>query len=149
MAPEVFFTVCFRSAKPSREIAQLYTFEPAILHGYSRRRVKYADYPGIIQQEGHVVRGTYATGLTSANMSHLDFFEGGQYERRTAKVRLLTSVGDDKGKGNEEGEEVDARVYVYKDKYRHDLDEKEWDFEEFRRDKMQNWTIVDKAFEGR
>lgn len=149
MAPEVLFTVCYRTAKPTATIAKLYTFQPAVLPGFCRRRVKDADYPGIIKDPEHVVRGTFVTGLTDGNMYHLDFFEGGQYERRRVEVNLLDKVGDDKGAGNEEGKGAIAEVYVFKDKYKNDLEESEWDFDEFRREKMQKWTIVDHAFEGK
>ncbi|RYP67442.1 hypothetical protein DL770_008624 [Monosporascus sp. CRB-9-2] len=120
MAPEVFFTVCYS-------------------------RVEHADYPGITPDPDHEVRGTYVTGLTDANMVKLDQFEGSQYERRTVKVRLLTKVGNDKGEGNVEGEEVECEVYVFMSPQ--DLEDREWDFEEFRTQKMKKWTCEDYGFE--
>lgn len=123
MAPEIFFTVCYNTSKVPAEIAKQHTFTPAILHGYCRRRVKYADYPGITPDEDHQVFGTYATGLTDDNMFRLDVFEGGQYKRETVKVKLLTHVGNAKGQGNVEGEERAAEVYVFQDPK--DLEDKE------------------------
>lgn len=87
----------------------------------------------------------YVTGLSDANMYHLDFFEGSEYERRTVKARLLSNVGDDKGHGNVEGEEVECEVYVFKDTSQ--LENREWDFQEFRTQKMKNWTREDYGFE--
>ena len=122
-------------------IAQLHSFHPAILHGYCRRRVRYADYPGVIEDEDHQVFGTYTTGLTDANMEKLDIFEGSEYVRRKVKVKLLTEVGNAKGEGNVEGDEQEAEVYVFLDK--NDLEDKEWDLEEFRREKLGLWTRGD------
>ncbi|KAI2608325.1 AIG2-like family-domain-containing protein [Hypoxylon fragiforme] len=146
MAPEVFFTVCYRSSTINVALLKsLHEFKPAILHKYCRRRVKNVDYPGITPDEDHEVRGMYVTGLSDANMYHLDFFEGSEYERRTVKARLLSNVGDDKGHGNVEGEEVECEVYVFKDTSQ--LENREWDFQEFRTQKMKNWTREDYGFE--
>lgn len=84
------------------------------------------------------------TGLTSANMHHLDHFEGSEYDRKTVKARLLSKVGDDKGNGNVEGKEVECEVYVFnKPSW---LEDREWDFEEFRTQKMKKWTREDYGF---
>ncbi|RYP58985.1 hypothetical protein DL769_008737 [Monosporascus sp. CRB-8-3] len=108
-------------------------------------RVEHADYPGITPDPDHEVRGTYVTGLTDANMAKLDQFEGSEYERRTVKVRLLTKVGNDKGEGNVEGEEVECETYVFMSPQY--LEDREWDFEEFRTQKMKKWTREDYGFE--
>ena len=104
-----------------------------------------ADYPGIFPDPEHSVRGTYVTGLTSANMYHLDNFEGDEYERKKVKVKLLSKVGNAKGDGNVEGEEAEAEVYVYQLPAR--LEDREWDFEEFRTQKMRKWTREDYGFD--
>ena len=109
------------------------------------RRVQYADYPGITPDPDHTVRGMYVTGLTEANLAKLDAFEGDQYERKTVKARLLTKVGDDEGKGNVEGEEVECEVYVFLAP--DELEDREWDFHEFRTQKMKKWTRADYGFE--
>lgn len=133
MAPEVFYTVCYQSGNPPEPIKWLHDFTPAILHGYCRHRVRYADYPGIIAEEGQSIRGIYVTGLTEANMIKLDMFEGDQYERVETKVKLLGKEGDK----DVEGEEKDVVVYVFKEPQ--DLEREEWDFEHFRTQKMSMW----------
>ncbi|GAB1314254.1 hypothetical protein MFIFM68171_04464 [Madurella fahalii] len=138
MVPAVFYTVCYGSENVPDAIAGLHSFKPAVLHGYVRRRVAYADYPGITEAEGCQVAGSLVTGLTKANLGKLDYFEGGQYERRRVKVKLLEKVGNTKGEGNVEGEEVTAETYVYLNEK--DLEDKEWDLEVFRRDRLQFWT---------
>ncbi|KAK6952306.1 hypothetical protein Daesc_006841 [Daldinia eschscholtzii] len=147
MAPEVFFTVCYRFSTDNVSLLKsLHDFKPAILHGYCRRRVQFADYPGITPDPDHEVRGMYVTGLTDANMHHLDTFEGSEYDRKTVKVRVLSKVGDDKGRGNVEGEEVECEVYVFKNP--NHLEDREWDFEEFRTQKMKKWTREDYGFDN-
>ncbi|ETS77075.1 hypothetical protein PFICI_10949 [Pestalotiopsis fici W106-1] len=146
MAAEVFFTVCYRNSTTDIKLLKsLHQFQPAVLHGYCRRRVKSNDYPGIIPDAAHDVRGVLVTGLTSANMYHLDYFEGPEYTREKVKVKLLTKVGDDEGKGNVEGDEVETEVYVFKHPER--LETLEWDFHEFRTQKMKKWTREDYGFE--
>ncbi|KAK3986280.1 AIG2-like family-domain-containing protein [Cladorrhinum sp. PSN332] len=148
MAPEVFYTVCYNARSVPKAISDLHSFTPAILHGYSRRRVQHAVYPGMVKEEedgSHCVRGMYVTGLTKANIGRLDIFEGSEYVRQKVKVKLLKEVGNDKGEGNVEGEEREADTYVYL--YRHQLEEKEWDFEGFVRDKMKYWTREGHTFD--
>ncbi|KAI1339028.1 AIG2-like family-domain-containing protein [Xylariaceae sp. FL0016] len=146
MAPEVFFTVCYRSSIENVSVLKsLHEFKPAILHGYCRRRVKLADYPGIIPDTDHEVRGMYVTGLTDANMHHLDVFEGSEYDRKRVKVRVLSQVGDSSGRGNVEGAEAECEVYVFNNP--RELEDREWDFKEFREQKMKKWTREDYGFE--
>ncbi|KAF4120544.1 AIG2-like family [Geosmithia morbida] len=130
---EVFYSVCYGDANPPDAIKKLHTFSPAILHGYCRHRVKSADYPAIIQEEGHSVRGIYATGLTDANLVKLDYFEGSEYERKGVKVRLVQD-----GTALTGGEEKDAVAYVFLLSNR--LERGEWDFEHFRKEKMMFWS---------
>jgi hypothetical protein len=101
----------------------------------------------MIPDAGHEVRGTWVTGLTRDNMRTLDYFEGDDYERRKVKIRLLAQVGNDKGEGNVEGEERVAETYIYRDEAM--LEQQEWDFEEFRRDKLRKWTRAGHVFEGK
>ncbi|KAK0739539.1 hypothetical protein B0T21DRAFT_362820 [Apiosordaria backusii] len=148
MVPDVFYTVCYNHMDVAPEIKALHTFTPAILHGYCRRRVRGADYPGITLDKDHKVFGMYASGLTRANMTKLDYFEGPQYVRRTVDVKLLDKVGDLKGEGNVEGETKRAEVYVFNPFHEDHLEDKEWDLEEFKRDKLQSWTRAGYVFEG-
>jgi len=152
MAPEVFFTVLYGSSRPDAAIRQLHTFQPAVLHGYCRHRVRRADYPAIVSEDGHSVRGVYATGLTDANVQRLDYFEGDGYRKEVVRVRLLEREGDSEkpvegdseklveGDGEKlvEGEEVEAMVYVFK--HPNMLELGEWDFEHFRKERLQRWA---------
>lgn len=144
MVPEVFYTVCYNSKTVTDVIARQHKFSPAILHGYSRRRVKSADYPGITEDAGHSVFGVLAEGLTKANLDKLDYFEGAEYERRMVKVNVLEKVGEVTEEGNVEGEEKEAQVYVFLQTQR--LEQKEWDLDEFKREKLKLWTRGDYIF---
>lgn len=167
MEPQVFFSVCYDNKNPPAHIRQRHTFTPAILHGYSRRRVKWADYPGMIEvppprpssssssssPSRHrppppSVRGALVSGITKANLARLDYFEGSQYDRRVVRPRVLVRAGPDEatGQGNVEGATVVTESYVFLDA--RELEDKEWDFAEFKREKLQKWTRAGYVFEG-
>lgn len=74
-------------------------------------------------------------------MSKLDFFEGSEYVRKRVQVRGLQQ-----GEGEEtESSAEPCWVYIFIEP--HLLDKREWDFEEFRNDKMKHWTRGDWRFE--
>ena len=73
------------------------------------------------------------SGLTDGDLWRLDIFEGDEYERRKVKVRILeVGVGV-----SEEEVEVETYVWVAGEE---GLEEGEWDFEEFTREKMGRWV---------
>jgi hypothetical protein len=117
MFPEVFHSVCYGTKDVPEAIANLHTFTPAVLHGYRRGQVKNAQYPGIVEANDHQVVGIFATGLTKANMTKLNTFEGPEYERKTVTVQLLDEEGN-------VGEERTAEVYVFL--YKKYLKEEDW-----------------------
>ena len=86
------------------------------------------------------MRGTYVRGITSEDQVRLDLFEGVQYDR----VRLPLNLIDEKG---DKGEEKEADTYVWADD-ESDLEDGEWDFEEFKREKMRRWVGSDEEYEG-
>lgn len=141
MAPKVLFRVCYGSTDTDNALYNNHNLKttPAILHNYRRHRVKGADYPAIVPHEGSTVRGTYVTGLTDADVWRLDIFEGPEYRRCIVKPRVLTQVGDEEGEGNVEGNEVEAETYIWSAD-RNDLEDREWDFAEFQREKMRFWV---------
>ncbi|KAI9822614.1 MAG: hypothetical protein M1827_000333 [Pycnora praestabilis] len=138
MAPQVLHRVCYGSAKPALWQSRLLTIKPAVLHGFSRKQVRRCDYPAITHADGRTVRGAYVSGLTQGDLWRLDIFEGEEYIRKKVKVRLLNHVGDEDGKGNVEGEEVEAETYVWI-AGEENLEEGEWDFGVFQREKMSRW----------
>ena len=154
MAPQVLYRVCYSRPNPEPWQNSLLTIKPAVLRDFSRHKVRGCDYPGIIptpplasasasansaSPPAKAVRGTLVSGLTDGDLWRLDRFEGSEYERREVKVRPLTVVGDDAGEGNIEEEEVKAETYVWIAAEAR-LEDGEWDFGTFVREKLQWWA---------
>ncbi|GAB7342789.1 hypothetical protein MBLNU457_g0925t2 [Dothideomycetes sp. NU457] len=140
MAPQVLHRVCHGPANPTFTSSTSYLkTTPAILHNHRRHRVRGADYPAILATPSSTVRGTYVTGLTDADIYRLDIFEGDEYERRKITCRILVKEGDASGAGNEEGDEVLAETYIWVAGEQR-LEDREWDFAEFQREKMRFWV---------
>lgn len=142
MAPQVLYRVLFGTTQPSPSKTSRLVIVPALLPQYTRRRVLDCDYPAIIPsaEAGACVRGTYVRGLTADDQWRLDLFEGSQYNRIKARPRLLD------GKESE-GEEVETETYVWAED-ESELEVREWDFEEFRKEKMRRWVVNDEEYEG-
>ncbi|KAI9889182.1 MAG: hypothetical protein M1814_005698 [Vezdaea aestivalis] len=132
MAPEVLNRV-IHGPDPTQKPPPRAPAQTAFLPGHIRHRVQYADYPAIIpdQTPGASVRGTYVRELTDADMWRLDVFEGSDYKR--IKVRVV--VGESEGKG----EEMECWTYLWKAQ-EDDLEKGEWDFEDFRKEKLRYWA---------
>ena len=136
MAPEVLHRVC-HGPNASSNNRKLQT-HPAILNDHRRHRVKEADYPAITPHPGSIVRGTHVSGLTDADIWRLDIFEGSEYRREKVSVHLLDSTEyDDTGRAVQT--QVEAETYIWTADP-DELDEREWDFAEFQREKMRFWV---------
>ena len=142
MVPQVLYRVIYGTTRPTPSQISRLTIEPAILPKYTRRRVRHCDYPAIIPsvKPGACVRGTYVRGITSEDQVRLDLFEGVQYDRVRLPLNLIDEQGD-------KGEEKEADTYVWADD-ESDLEDGEWDFEEFKREKMRRWVGSDEEYEG-
>ena len=149
MAPEVLHRVLFSTTTPTSTQARSLKIYPALLNHYTRHRVIGCDYPAIIPDAvtpNACVRGTYVEGLTDSHIWRLDIFEGDQYERVKIRCRLLEDAMDE---SRSSGELVEAETYVWEDKEmgRNGLEEGEWDFDEFRQEKMRRW-VGDQEYAG-
>ena len=129
MAPPVLSRV-IHGPHPPQTTAPLKTI-PALLPHYCRHRVRGCDYPAIVFEADNEVRGTYVESLNDGDMWRLDLFEGDEYVRQKVTVRLL--------EGLDSGREVVAETYVWI-AGRECLEKAEWDFEVFRRERMQDWV---------
>lgn len=147
MAPEVLNRVCYGRNRPEAWQVRSRTVTPAILPDYCRHKVRHCDYPAIIRSEGGSVRGTFVTGLTAGDIWRLDIFEGSQYKRIKVSVKLLAKVHEDSGTTHAEGDEVEAETYVWIES-EDDLEDGEWDFVEFQREKMRRWTGQSDEYTG-
>lgn len=146
MVPAILHRVCHGT--PYHGQASSLSFIHAILHKHTRHKVRYCDYPAVIpSSNGSSVRGTYVRGLTDEDIWRLDIFEGDEYVRKMVKIRTLAQVGDDAGIGNVEAEEIECETYLWiagEDA----LEECEWDFGEFKRDKLRNWLMLGDHYAG-
>ncbi|KAJ5182983.1 hypothetical protein N7492_000599 [Penicillium capsulatum] len=168
MAPQVLHRVIHGRADPEPWQKNMLNFQPAVLYGYRRHRVRHADYPGIVpvpssDSPSTSVLGTLVSGITDGDIYRLDQFEGSEYSRQKVRVRILrgpasgnSSAGVSERnsqpeghlqdtldaavtKSTDEANDVEAVTYVWisaKD----NLEETEWDFETFKRDKMAWWV---------
>ena len=148
MAPEILYRVIYGTSTPQTDpqksyLASSLTILPALLKDFSRRRVIGADYPGIIPQRGHSVKGTIVSGLTTGDIYRLDKFEGDEYSKRW--VDVIVQVAEEETKWKEELRRVQTYVYVAGIKM---LEEREWDYDEFRREKLGRWTGSSKEYRG-
>ncbi|KAJ5919983.1 disease resistance protein Aig2 [Penicillium verhagenii] len=112
MAPQMLHRVIYGRADPEPWQKALLSFQPAVLHGYRRHRVRGADYPGIVPASGSTqftekvgaepddqieanhsartsVLGTLVSGLTDGDVHRLDIYEGNEYAHGKVKVRTL------------------------------------------------------------
>lgn len=141
MVPAVLHRVCPGSTFtiPIPPNTHLLRATPAILPKHRRHRVKHADYPAVVPATSSTVRGTFVSGLTTQDLARLDLFEGSEYSREAVKVKLLKAVGDESGERNVEGEEVDAETYIWI-AGQDSLQDGEWDFTEFQKEKLRYWV---------
>lgn len=142
MAPTVLSRVIHNKANPSEAKKAQTSATPALLADYERRKVRWCDYPAITPCASASVRGTLVTGLTDTDLQRLDIFEGSQYKRQKVQVRMLPELGidenaDEKATGDEEM--VQAETYVWNFSRGEELEDGEWDFEEFKRAKLHRW----------
>ncbi|KIM33646.1 hypothetical protein M408DRAFT_326310 [Serendipita vermifera MAFF 305830] len=136
---------------------------PAILEGYVRHKVLWADFPAIISstqshetfqteptEEGDRVRGSYVSGLTAMDIFFLDRFESGLYAREMVDVCLLAEPVDlddvDLGALIQVSPEnitkmrtTYALTYVWS-KPLSQLKAEPWSFAEFVHTKLDNWA---------
>lgn len=138
---------------------------PAILPSDSHRQQ--SSEPGSGESPS-VVLGVVVTGLTEGDVYRLDNFEGSEYTKKSVTVRVVKSPDNNSGGGGSssnddaalqhgldktaqladarddvrddvEVEEVTATTYVWTDaESALDLNS-EWDFESFKKDKLQWW----------
>jgi gamma-glutamyl AIG2-like cyclotransferase len=152
MAPSVLRRVIFGQSLPDSTTKRpLPSPRPALLKDFQRHRVKNCDYPAIVSKTDATVRGTLVTGLTEGDWWRLDVFEGDDYTREVVKVLIrkdfkrndIQTDGEwntlDEKELEDEGEEILAQTYVWKSGVNY-LEPREWDFEEFVREKMWRWA---------
>lgn len=105
--------------RPEAAFAQLY--------GYSRHAVRGAPYPGIAPERGSRVDGILYKDISNTAWDLLDRFEGPMYFREDVGVELC------------DGAREQAVAYVVKPQHRHLLENRDWNFEAFRREQLHRF----------
>ncbi len=118
LVPEIWRSVTGRAC-PS---------EPATLTGYAIRRVRGADFPGIVPAgPDDVVEGRIFSGLDAEMIARLDAYEDKFYDRLV--VTLSTAGGDP----------VESQAYVVAPEFTGALSDQPWSLEWFRREAMADY----------
>ena len=102
-------------------IRRVYSKSAARLYGYRRLCVKNEDYPGLIEYRHAYVDGVLVYSVMPPDIIVLDRFEGEYYCRK--KIKAVS----------ENGEEIAAETYVFREEYRGLLTKTEWSEDRFRR----------------
>lgn len=150
MSPRVLHRVCHGPSLPNSTTRNnTLSIKPALLKGFRRHRVLHADYPGIVPNPSGTVRGTVVSGLTDGDIWRLDIFEGSEYTRERVKAHPIIHNADSKAEPKEEdlGDEIECETYVWTAP-NEDLEDGEWDFEEFVREKIGRWVGESAEGEG-
>ena len=100
----------------SRVAAGDYEKKNARLYGYKRRKIKGAIYPAVLPgTDLDCVDGIVYLNVSEGDVETLDKFEGEYYQKETAECEL-----SHRGK-------ISACVYVFNEKYKNLIEDKEWD----------------------
>jgi len=120
------------SGDPSKVDQVLPLTEPATLTGFSCFAVQNKDYPALIRHDpSSAVDGLLLRPQTQSQRCRVDDFEGETYA-----VTPVTVVVERSGIE----ERVDADVYVWNGK--DDVSSLPWDFEEFKRSRLDDWLDI-------
>jgi gamma-glutamylcyclotransferase (GGCT)/AIG2-like uncharacterized protein YtfP len=113
------------------------SMRPATLHGYSRRALHGAGYPGIVGEPGAAVRGVLIGGVSPALLARLDRWEGAEYERRLVRVET------------ERGGAALAHVYALAPRTLPRVLACDWDAAAFEREQLPRWLRMAARFHAR
>ncbi|KAF9131012.1 hypothetical protein BGW39_002374 [Mortierella sp. 14UC] len=127
----------------------------ATVKGYTRFTYHNQPYPGMIPSKNplELVEGLLVFGHTPLELHRLDQFEGAEYPRSTLPVQLLSPVSsihtiDGREEGYKENETIEAFVYLFEGPLEHLDLERPWDYEQFKRDHVNDWMTVDATFQS-
>lgn len=110
----------------------------AEVRGFARRCIKGEIYPALVAADAtDSVRGRVYFHIQAADLIRLDRFEGNGYRRATVRVALL------------QGGDVEAQVYVFKDRYKGRLEARDWDVAWFEREGMARFLSGYRGFTRR
>jgi gamma-glutamylcyclotransferase (GGCT)/AIG2-like uncharacterized protein YtfP len=97
------------------------------VRGYSRRSVKGERYPALAPDEKGCVEGVAYRDLPVSAWDRLDRFEGRMYVRTLVEIELS------------DGTILPAETYVVRQEFKDQLEESEWNFEDFQRNGKESF----------
>ena len=97
---------------------------PSSLVDYACYELAGLVYPGIVPRRGDRVSGLLYRGLSRAQLTKLDAYEGEQYRRERVWVTTVT------------GQSVQVWTYTLQPRYYHRLTGRHWSLEQFRRERL-------------
>ena len=106
----------------------------AWLNGYARFKVKGESYPGILYKTGAAIDGVVHCDVDDLSLKLLDDFEGELYKRISVPVEV-----DQSGV-------LSAETYIFTPEHLHLLSSEPWDFEEFKKEHLQEFLRSYKGF---
>ena len=110
-----------------RLIKKQYQTQSATLKGFRRFSIKNQTYPGIVKSRHHKVEGLLVMNLSSRDLRKLDYFEGRYYKRTRVSVNT-SSTGKKR-----------AYTYIMKNRFRKLLENKDWDVDDFVKNRMNEF----------
>ncbi|KAI8467059.1 MAG: hypothetical protein J3K34DRAFT_524060 [Monoraphidium minutum] len=109
--------------------------KPATLAGHRRHAIKGQVFPAIVPAEADAsVRGKVLLQLSDKELNILDVYESEEYYR----TRVAPVLDD--------GEKVDADVYIWRDAYRDQLQPGEWDYGAFMSNDLAPYLEMTREF---
>jgi hypothetical protein len=101
-------------------VGKEYLHIPAVLSGFSRRKVSGQPYPCVIESAAdNMVYGKLYLDVECRDVRLIDTYEGDSYKRIIEQCRTI------------EGSTINAYVYVFREEWRHLVENSPWDPAEF------------------
>lgn len=100
----------------------------AILNGFKRVCVLGEDYPALIRQKGHCVKGEILFNVDETTLKLLTIFEGDEHDLRYVSAEI-------------EGKQVSTQVFLWKTGLDYTIDT-EWSLEKFEKESLENYVHV-------
>lgn len=99
-------------------VMENYKFDKTKLSGFSKKKLKDREYPGLIKSEGSITDGVIYYDVAEEDVNRLDKFEGEEYER----VKVIVEKDSDA---------IEAFTYLYKNEFSENILRLEWSYDDF------------------
>ncbi len=120
-----------------RVVAGSYENMTGRAEGFRRLCVIGEEYPGLVEVGKGSFQGVVYLDVGEDDLQRLDYFEGEEYKRVSIPVVL------------ENGDTITCQTYLFKDKYRHKLTDREWLYDCFLKKGMKSFLSAYSGWEER